>query len=128
MGTIFSLEDRIKMTRAIMNMFDELQINPTCQVNLLGMPDDTKPRIMDRYRKGTPFPDDEQTMLRIEHLVAIYDALRTSFPRNAKMGHHWLTSPNRHFNFHTPLQVMLKDGMGGLENVRGRLDCTMGWI
>jgi hypothetical protein len=128
MGNEMSIEDRIKMTRAIMIMFDELHIDPTAQVNLLGMPDDVKPRVMDRYRKGTPFPDDEQIMRRIEHLVAIYDALRTSFPRNAKMGHHWLTSPNRHFNYHTPLQVMLTDGMGGLETVRGRLDCTMGWI
>lgn len=128
MGNDFDLEERVKLTRAIMIMFDEWRIDAACQVNLLGMPDDTKPRSMDRYRKGTPLPDDAQTMRRIEHLVAIYDALRTSFPRNSRMGHHWLTSPNRHFNYNTPLQVMLSNGIGGLETVRGRLDCTMGWI
>lgn len=128
MASELNLEDRIRMTRAVMIMFDDWGIDAACQVNLLGMPDDAKPRIMDRYRKGTPLPDDAQTMLRIEHLVAIYDALRTSFPRNSGMGRHWLTSPNRHFNHHTPLHVMLSEGMGGLETVRGRLDCTMGWI
>jgi hypothetical protein len=121
-------EDRIRLTLGIMVLFDEWQIDPVHQVTLLGLPADTQPRKLDRYRKGTPLPDEDEIMARVEQLISIHDALLTTYPRNSRMGLVWLSRPNRNFNGRPPLQIMVEGGLQGMLRVRGRLDCTLGWI
>ncbi|HLO27512.1 MAG TPA: antitoxin Xre/MbcA/ParS toxin-binding domain-containing protein, partial [Anaerolineales bacterium] len=63
-------------------------------------------------------------MERIEHLVGIADALRTSYPRNAYMASIWMNRINHRFDNRTPLAAMLEDGLNGIIAVRTHLDCA----
>ncbi len=128
MAPELSYDERVRLTVGVMRLLDEWQVGPADRVTLLGLPADTRPRTMDRYRQGTALPESEETMARVEHLIAIYDSLRTSFPHNPHMGMHWLSSPNRYLDDQIPLQVMLDEGLNGLQTIRGRLDCTVGWV
>jgi len=76
---------------------------------------------------NTPLPEDPAVAERVEHLVGIADALRTTFPRNANMGLIWLHRRNARFNDRTPLATMLEDGLLGVIAVRAHLDCAWDW-
>ncbi|BAU47654.1 hypothetical protein SVA_1075 [Sulfurifustis variabilis] len=120
-------EDRLQLARMIVNLLDEWGVEPAGQVLLLGLPEETKPRSMARYGRDLPLPEDAEVMERVEHLVGIADALRTTFPRNARMGTLWLNQRNNRFNDRVPLDVMLEDGLAGVIAVRAHLDCAFDW-
>lgn len=122
-----NLEDRLQLARMILNLLEEWGVEPAGQVLLLGLPEETKPRSMARYGRDLPLPEDAEVMERVEHLVGIADALRTSFPRNARMGTLWLNQRNNRFDDRVPLDVMLEDGLAGVIAVRAHLDCAFDW-
>ena len=122
-----SLDDRIALTKAIMAMLDDWGLASAEIITVLGLPTKTRQRQLEHFRRNTPFPDNEQIMLRIEHLVGIADALRTTFPRNARMGPIWLRRPHRRLSNQTPLDTMIEQGVNGLRSVRAELDCAYSW-
>jgi len=122
-----NLEDRVTVTRAIINMLDSWGVSAANQVALLALPKGTRPGAIRQFRQSTPFPEDAGVMERIEHLVGIADALRTSYPRNAHMGNIWMNRTNHRFDDRTPLAAMLEDGLGGIIAVRTHLDCAYDW-
>jgi len=137
-----NLEDRVTVTRAIINMLDGWGVSVADQVVLLALPEGTRPGAIRQFRQSTPFPEDAGVMERIEHLVGIADALRTSYPRNAHMGSIWMNKINHRFDNRTPLAAMLEDGLGGIIDgktngaqrsrasfyaVRTHLDCAYDW-
>lgn len=126
MNTI-SEGQHIELTKAVMDLLDDWGLSATDIINVLGLPSKTRTRHLQRYRDNTPLPRDEQTMFRIEHLVGIADALRTSFPLNSRIGLIWLRKPHRRLSQRTPLDMMLQDGINGLCSVRAELDCAYSW-
>ena len=97
------------------------------KVTLLGLPPETQPRVLRRYYENTALPNSPEINERIDHLLGIADALRTSNPCNAAAGSIWLHSVNHRFENRTPLDAMIQDGMGGLLAVRTHLDCAYDW-
>ena len=77
----------------------------------------SRARALNRYRKGEPLPDDEATERRISCLLSIQKALQTVLPHNAAMARYWVTSPNPFLGNQTPLVVMLREGLAGMERV-----------
>ena len=122
-----NLEDRIALARAIVGLLDSWGIAAADQIALLALPAGTRPGAVRQYRQSTPFPESEQVMERIEHLIGIADALRTSYPRNAHMGNIWMNKMNHRFDNRSPLAAMLEDGLGGIVAVRTHLDCAYDW-
>jgi len=122
-----TLEDRIQLTRAIISLLDSWGISATNQIALLALPEGTRPGAIRQFRQNTPFPESPQLMERIEHLVGIADALRTSYPHNAHMGNIWMNRTNHRFDNRTPLAAMLEDGLSGILAVRTHLDCAYDW-
>ena len=122
-----NLEDRIALARAIVGLLDSWGIAAADQIALLALPAGTRPGAVRQYRQSTPFPESEQVMERIEHLIGIADALRTSYPRNAHMGNIWMNKVNHRFDNRSPLVAMLEDGLGGIIAVRTHLDCAYDW-
>lgn len=120
-------DERIALTKAVMTMLDDWGLASTEIIMLLGLPTKTRVRQLEHFRRNTPFPDNEQIMMRIEHLVGIADALRTSYPRNARMGLIWLRRPHRRLSNRTPLATMIEGGVNGLRSVRAELDCAYSW-
>lgn len=123
----FTLEDRIEISNMMMEILADWGVSNADQINLLALPADTKPRAMKKYQEGTPLPDESQVWERIEHFAGINDALRTSYPRNAKMGSIWLNTVNSRFADRSPLACMLEEGLNGVVAVRVHLDCAYDW-
>lgn len=122
-----SREDRGDLARLIVTLLSSWGLDPSAQVRLLGMPEGTRSRAIRRHAEGEPLPDEPQVNERIEHLVGIADALRTTYPQNPQMGQVWMNRANRHFNGRTPLSVMVEDDLKGIVAVRVELDCAYGW-
>ncbi|MDH3900580.1 MAG: DUF2384 domain-containing protein [Gammaproteobacteria bacterium] len=119
--------DRTELGRMVVNTMDDWGIRASDQVAMLALPDDTPTRMLRRYREETPLPDDPAVLKRVEHLLGIADALRTTFPRNARIGVLWLKQPCKRLRRRRPLDIMIDDGLSGLITVRTHLDCSFAW-
>ena len=123
----YSKEKMLEITATVVNYLDQWQLNSEEVMNILGIPD-VKPRHLPKYRKqDTALPQTDEIFSRIDHIVGIADALRTTFPFSDKMRVMWLRKPHRRFRKNTPLSVILKDGVDGLMRVRVEVDCAYGW-
>jgi hypothetical protein len=122
-----SESDCADLTRAIMAILDSWGLNGQAQMAVLNIPKGVPVRALRRYREGTAFPNEQQVYDRVEHIVGIADALRTSYPHNPAMGVVWLKQPNSRFQQRSPLQVIVEDGLEGLVAVRAHLDCSWDW-
>lgn len=120
-------EDRLELTLAIMHLLANWGLTDREQVSVLGMPEGTRPRALRRYREDTPLPEDARVEEHLGHLVAIAEALRTTYPLNPSMAALWMRQPQRRFNDRTPAAVMSEDGLSGLVAIRVHLDCTYQW-
>lgn len=122
-----SVEERLSFCQSILLMLEEWGAKTSEQIVILDLPEKTKARTMLQYRKNTPLPIEPGVLERIEHLLGIADALRTTYPTNSKMGAIWMNKPNRMFRDRTPLDTMVDDRLDGLLAVRAHLDCAFDW-
>lgn len=120
-------EECVMLTRMIMSILDSWGLNGQAVLSILNMPDSIPVRALRRYRENTPFPEDANVYERVEHIVGIYDALRTTYPHNPPMGVLWMKQTNVRFQNKSPLQVIIEDGLEGLLRIRTHLDCTYDW-
>lgn len=120
-------DDRVALSRLIVELLDRWRVEGSDQVSLLGLPPDTAPRVLRRYHENTPLPNVPEVNERIDHLLGIADALRTSNPCSATADVIWLHSVNHRFDNRTPIEAMIRDGLGGLLAVRTHLDCAYDW-
>lgn len=119
-------DPRVKMTRYVMHLLDEWEMNAEQQVEVLALPDGTRTRVLRSYRDDTPLPDTDDVNKRVEHILAIDDALHTTYPHSDKMGQLWMRRAHRRFKQRTPVNTIIEDGLQGLVSVRMHLDCS--WI
>jgi hypothetical protein len=119
--------DRTELGRMVVNTMDDWGIKASDQVVMLALPDGTPTRMLRRYHEETPLPDDPDILKRVEHLLGIAEALRTTFPRNARIGAMWLKQPCKRLRRRRPLDIMVEDGLSGLITVRTHLDCSFAW-
>jgi len=122
-----TVEEKIAITRAAMNLLDSWGITPTDQVTLLGFPEDTKPRALKQYAQDTPLPDDPKILEHVKILLAINDALGTQFPHHKGMINMWMKTKSSYFKKRTPLDIALEKGIDGLHEIHRHLDCTQNW-
>ena len=120
-------QDRLDLGRLVINTLEEWGISSTDQVAMLALPGKVSGRHLRRYQDDTPLPDDPDVLKRVEHLLGIADALRTTFPRNKKIAVIWLQQPCRRLRRRRPVDIMLEDGLSGLITVRTHLDCSFAW-
>lgn len=120
-------DDRITLGRMVVNILDDWGIKAADQLNMLALPEGTRIRMLKRYVEDTPLPDDPEVMRRVEHLIGIADALRTTFPRNSQIGVLWLKQPCKRLRRRRPIDILLENGLSGLITVRTHLDCSFAW-
>ena len=120
-------QDRLDLGRLVINTLDEWGISSADQVVMLALPGKVSGRSLRRFQDNTPLPDDPEVLKRVEHLLGIADALRTTFPRNDRIAVIWLTQPCRRLRRRRPVDIMLEDGLSGLISVRTHLDCSFAW-
>lgn len=128
MQTSYSAEEMGALTRAVIRHMDEWKISAEEMLAILGLADEVRPRHLQQYRQGDKvFPQTSAMMDRIDHIVGIADALRTTFPFSSQMRVMWLRKPHRRFQRREPLAVMLDEGADGLMKVRIEVDCAYGY-
>ena len=121
-------EDKAKLAGIIISMLDSWEVESAQQIRLLSLPEKTPLRAIRKYRKSeTPFPENEELLEKIYHLVGIAEALRTTYPRNDHIRAQWMNVPHKRFSGRTPIQTMLDDGVKGFISVRAQLDCAFAW-
>jgi len=125
--TSMTVPQRIELTQYIISVLESWGLNSKQIISLLDLPGKNNVRVLNRYRQGNELPRCEQVNLRLDYILAIVDALRTSFPRNAHMAPHWMKKPLKRFNKRPPVALLVEDGFGGLQAVRAHLDCSYEW-
>jgi Antitoxin Xre/MbcA/ParS C-terminal toxin-binding domain len=125
--TAKSAEQKLLHTQKVMNALDEWGLNGDQILAVLDFPKTERSRHLAKYRKDTPFPDDENVICRVKFLLGIIDALRTTYPRNLQMGARWMAAPHVRLKNRCPLQAMLEDGETGVVAVLSELDCAYAW-
>lgn len=124
----FSAEEMTALTKAVIHHMDEWKISGEDMLVILGLGEEVHPRHLQQYRQGDKsFPQTPEMMDRIDHIVGIADALRTTFPFSSQMRVMWLSKPHRRFQRSDPLAVMLAEGVDGLMRVRIEVDCAYGY-
>lgn len=118
---------RMAATLKIMAAVDEWGLTGEQIIAVLDLPEGQRTRHLQKFRDDMPFPDVESTNARMACLLGIVDALRTSYPRNLKMGARWMNMPHRRFQKRTPVRTMLEDGETGIIAVLSELDCAYAW-
>ncbi len=118
---------RLTATLKIMEAVDDWGLTGEQIIAVLSLPEGQRTRHLQKFRDNTPFPETDQINIRIASLLGIVDALRTSYPRNLKMGARWMNMPHRRFQKRTPVRTMLEDGDTGVIAVLSELDCAYAW-
>ena len=122
-----SSEQNLLRTQKVMYALDDWGLNGEQILFILDFPKTERSRHLAKYRKDTPFPDDENVTCRVKILLGIIDALRTTYPRNVQMGARWMAAPHVRLKNRCPLQAMLEDGETGVVAVLSELDCAYAW-
>ncbi len=122
-----TVEQQLLRTRKVMEALDEWGLSGEQILVVLDFPDTERSRHLAKYRKDTPFPENESVASRVQFLLGIIDALRTTYPRNLQMGARWMAEPHVRLKNRCPLQAMLEDGETGVVAVLSELDCAYAW-
>ena len=122
-----SPEERAQLSRVVMNILDSWGTSSQDKIGILALPEGTRTRSLQKFYNDTPFPDGQEVEERVDHVLGIAKALRTSYPANPKMANFWINTRNKKFGNRTPLVCMLEDGLQGVVNVRIYLDCAYDW-
>jgi len=120
-------EEQITLTRGIMEILDGWGMSSNQIIDLLALPDKTPTRALRRFRENTAFPFSVEVEERIEHIIGITDALRTSYPHNPHMSNMWIKQRSKKLNNQVPLQIIIEGGLKGIVEVRQHLDCSYDW-
>jgi len=120
-------EQQLLRTQKVMSALDDWGLSGEQILAVLDLPTTERSRHLAKYRKDTPFPEDEKVACRVTFLLGIIDALRTTYPRNLQMGARWMAAPHVRLKNRCPLQAMLEDGETGVVAVLSELDCAYAW-
>jgi hypothetical protein len=126
-SSAMNTEQKMLRTLKVMEALDSWSLSGEQILALLDLPDTERTRHLAKYRKDTPFPDEEKLNCRLTFLLGIIDALRTTYPRNLQMGARWMAEPHIRLKNRCPLQAMLEDGEVGVVAVLSELDCAYAW-
>ena len=122
-----SQAEQVALTVRIMEIVDSWGMSSAEIISLLALPEKTPTRALRRYRENTAFPITPEVEERLEHIVGIMEALRTSYPHNPQMGKMWIRQRSKKLNNQIPLQIIVENGLKGIVEIRKHLDCSYDW-
>lgn len=120
-------EEQLTLTIHIMEIVDGWGLSAAQIISLLDLPEKTPTRALRRYRENTAFPFSPGLNDRLEHIIGITDALRTSYPHNPHMGKIWIRQRSKKLQNQIPLEIIVEKGLLGIIEIRKHLDCSYDW-
>ncbi|MCI0506305.1 MAG: MbcA/ParS/Xre antitoxin family protein [Gammaproteobacteria bacterium] len=121
------MERRVDLARTLMSVLRNWGLTSEQQINLLGLPEETRFRMLNKFTSGAPYPDDYDSLMRANYLLSIQNAVDSLFPHNAAAANYWMTTPSHYFANHTPLEIMLNEGLEGMLRVLNYLNGVEDW-
>ena len=110
-------EKRAELTREVFRVLAAWKVPSGAYPALLGLPADTRTRVLNRYRMGTPLPAETEVYQRMALVMEIDSALHKLFPHSPASGDLWITTPRARFGGVTPLDIMLERGVPGMQRL-----------
>jgi hypothetical protein len=120
-------DERVRLTQDAFRLLAAWDIPKQRHPELLGIDPALRKRQVNRYRLGTPLPDDRDSYQRIVLLFRIHNTLRKLFPHSEMSANLWVTTPNPSYGGLTPLDTMLRRGLLGIQRVEHSLNAMDGW-
>lgn len=114
-------ENRQKLTKMIMRLFDHWKLTTADQLELLGLSANSR-RMLTQYRKSKALPNNRDMQDRLGWLLVIHQNLRTLYSSNPELCYSWIIRRNRHLDNWTPLEVMKEQGFLGIFRVAQLLE------
>ena len=121
------MDRRADLAQTILTVLRNWGVAKEQQIILLGLPEGTRPRTLNKFTMGAPFPDDDEALMRANYLLSIQNAVDSLFPHNTTAANYWMTTPCQSFANHTPLSIMLNEGLDGMKRVLDYLNGTEDW-
>jgi hypothetical protein len=118
---------RAELARLVMGVLDAWGLDREQQIRLLGFPEDTKARALNRFRSGTAFPDEAEILERASCLLVIDRAAHSMYPHSPVAANYWVSTANPYFHDQSPLDVMLASGLAGMRWVLEHLEGSSPW-
>ena len=81
-----SKEEGLSLTKMIIGILDSWGLNIRQQHTLLAFSKKVPVRGMRRFQEDQAFPNETDLNTRLDHIVGIHHALRTTYPHNPAMG------------------------------------------
>lgn len=123
-----SREQRAALTHAVLTALSRWRLDRQEQLALLGLPVDSRPRLLKRFQEGEPLPAEPAVVERAQCLLQIAQALQSLFPHNPLLADLWVTTPSPQFANRTPAELMLEQGLPGMQSLLAQLDGSAdGW-
>lgn len=114
-------QNRQKLTKMIMRLFEHWKLSTADQLEILGLSANSR-RMLTQYRKGKALPNNRDMLDRLGWLLVIHQDLRTLYPKNPELCYSWVNRRSRHLNNWTPLEVMKAQGFIGIFRVAQLLE------
>jgi uncharacterized protein (DUF2384 family) len=115
-------EQRVTLTRSVLQVLDGWALSPNDQCALLGVGQPGAVRRLRRHRLGNPLPDEPEVWVRVALILDIDRAVNQLFPHSGAAADLWVTTPRVKFGRRTPLELMLSGGVEGIRRVARSLD------
>jgi hypothetical protein len=120
-------EEAITISRQVINILDDWEIGTQDKILILGLYKKVPVRSFNLLGKSKALPMDSDGVEIIKQIVAIDEALSTTYPMNSQVARLWLHRPHRRFKKRTPIKTMIEEGINGLIKVHAHLDCAYAW-
>ena len=117
-----SPQQRAQLTQSVLMVMHHWNLDREVQLALIGLPEGTRPRLLRRFQDGEPLPPDNRIMERVRYLLQIDQALVSLFPHNPVLANLWVTTPSPGFDGHSPVDLMLADGVSAMKALLDQLD------
>ena len=120
-------DERAQLTRRAFQLLDAWSVPRAQHASLLGLEPMRRARQLNRYRLGTPLPEEGDSYGRIGLLLKIDLTLRKLFPHSEISANLWITTRNPSYGDGTPLDTMIQEGFDGIRRVERYLNAPHTW-
>lgn len=120
-----SQRERASLARMCVRLLELWRLDRRQQAVMLGLSPRTRSTLRN-YAHGTPLPDQRDILDRAGHLMGIIKSLEILFPDNPELIEAWATTPDQALGGLTPYQMVAREGLAGLRDLRAYLDYLRG--
>ena len=121
----FDDDTRRRLAKMCVRLLELWRLDRRQQAIMLGLSPDTRSTLR-RLAQGAPLPDQRDILDRAGHLMGILKSLELLFPENPELIEAWALTPDTALGGVTPYDLVAREGVAGLRDVRAYLDHLRG--